>query len=593
LTEPKAAAWSTLVALWGGEHYFTTLNSTAVFRLSNDIGAIGWLTHLPPDYIGRDRKLSIVLRAEFPHVPPEFFVNPSPFLEWPHAESSGKICLWPEDEVPTGLLPSALMEEAVERFRRVFHLVDSGSDAQIRSDEFAREWVSYWRIPKNVDAVCNTPILLLSKPGSDTTLLASGFLYPPDLNEIGEKRRATTFVVAGSDSERLRRWAANTNIRADFGQNGQVLMIPLAGEPGVPGAPGGVDEVQKFISTQAVDPKRAISLLNVLIEGGSESPIWLIFSQKDGALAGLRLMPKYQMTRKRGYQNSKTRHQAQKKRRPVGFDLAVIEVQRADPEWLQERGLNPRHAHLPGRHVVIVGAGSLGSMSIEGLAMSGVGTLTLVDPGFLESANIGRHTLGVASIGQSKVFALRARLLSDYPHLTVDPIKKRVQELRGWLRDSNADVVICTTADPASEAFLMESLNRGDISSLLISWAEPHALAGHSAHSPGSPFALEDIFQSGRCVKPITEWANSPVQLLPGCGASHTPGAGNRIRLISAMIVEHVISVLLGEPGVGEHRMWAEASDIIETYGGRRHIPSEAGDATLIRDSVPQAKTSA
>lgn len=588
MNESQAVAWNALCALWGGEDAFTELTSTAVLKLTNDVGATGWQTYLPPDYMGRDRVLSIVLRAEFPHTPPELIVTPSPFLEWPHAESNGRICLWPEDQVPAGLSSVELVKSAIAQFWEVFRLVNIGSSLQCRNDEFAREWTSYWRIPKKPDFACSETLLLLAKPGSEVALLSTGYLYTADLSAAGEKQNPATLVVADYSADRIKTWAVNSNIKTDLTQNGLALLVPLHGSPVQPGAPGTVEEIRNFISAWAIDPAQALSVFGNLVEQQSETPIRIVFSQKNGAQAGLRLTQIYEKTKARGYQNSKAKRQAKKQRRRIGFDTAVIEIQRSDPEWIQERGLNPRYSDIASRHVVVIGAGSLGSMAIEGLVLSGVGKLTLVDPGFFESANVGRHTLGVASIGQSKVFALRARLLADYPHLVIETKNKRVQELREWLKNSDADLVMCTTADPACEAFLMTCLSGDEIPSLMISWSEPHALAGHSAHSPGGSFALERLFLSGECVSPVTEWAVSPTHQLPGCGASHIPGGGNRIRLISAVVVEHAVSVLLGEGGVGEHRMWAEASDIVKNHGGKRIIPARDGDAAVIRSSVPK-----
>jgi hypothetical protein len=227
-------------------------------------------------------------------------------------------------------------------------------------------------------------------------------------------------------------------------------------------------------------------------------------------------------------------------------------------------------------------------MVAEGLALASVGRLTLVDPGILETANLGRHSLGMASVGQNKAFALRSRLLSDYPHLEIEAIDKPVQAAPENLERIAGDLVICTSANPACEAFLMQRLDDGALSSLMLAWSEPHAMAGHSVHSPGSPFILQTLFREGRCREPATEWTVSQTVPLPGCGASHLPGAGNRIRLIAALVVEHAIDVIIGNNGQAEHRIWVAASDAVESLGGRRVIPSAAGEATAVRTAVPE-----
>ncbi len=195
----------------------------------------------------------------------------------------------------------------------------------------------------------------------------------------------------------------------------------------------------------------------------------------------------------------------------------------------------------------------------------------------------------MAAVGSAKVTALRVRLLSDYPHITVTEFDKRVQADDTALRNSieAADLVVCTTADPECERYLMAQLKEHGILSLMIAWSEPHALAGHSVHTPGDPYVLEPLFADGRCVEPATVFPQSPTIPLPGCGESHIPGAGNRIRLIASNVVEHALDLLLDTGGVGEHRTWIASSKTIETHGGTRLLPPEFGAATTVVRVVP------
>jgi tRNA A37 threonylcarbamoyladenosine dehydratase len=78
-------------------------------------------------------------------------------------------------------------------------------------------------------------------------------------------------------------------------------------------------------------------------------------------------------------------------------------------------------------HVAVVGVGGVGSWTVEALARSGVGQLTLIDLDHVAESNINRQIQAVnASLGQSKVLALRDRIHSFHPTCKVNPIEEFV-----------------------------------------------------------------------------------------------------------------------------------------------------------------------
>lgn len=84
-------------------------------------------------------------------------------------------------------------------------------------------------------------------------------------------------------------------------------------------------------------------------------------------------------------------------------------------------------------HVLVAGIGGVGSWSVEALARSGVGRLTLVDLDHIAESNINRqiHALGT-TVGQSKVDAMRARIAQINPACQVLAIDDFV-EPDNWL----------------------------------------------------------------------------------------------------------------------------------------------------------------
>lgn len=78
------------------------------------------------------------------------------------------------------------------------------------------------------------------------------------------------------------------------------------------------------------------------------------------------------------------------------------------PDYLQNRGrLSPQ---LSSARVVLLGAGSLGSVFAEQLVRMGVQHLTIIDPEPFEPGNLVRHTLSLSDVYTPKVLALAARL---------------------------------------------------------------------------------------------------------------------------------------------------------------------------------------
>ncbi|MFZ4713276.1 MAG: tRNA threonylcarbamoyladenosine dehydratase [Bacteriovoracaceae bacterium] len=74
-------------------------------------------------------------------------------------------------------------------------------------------------------------------------------------------------------------------------------------------------------------------------------------------------------------------------------------------------------------HILIVGAGGVGSWAVEALARSGVGHFTLVDPDEVCLSNTNRqlHAL-LPDIGQLKIELLKKRVLMINPECKVDTI---------------------------------------------------------------------------------------------------------------------------------------------------------------------------
>ena len=84
---------------------------------------------------------------------------------------------------------------------------------------------------------------------------------------------------------------------------------------------------------------------------------------------------------------------------------------------------------LKSAHIVVVGAGGLGSPALFYLAAAGIGTLTLIDDDKVELSNLQRQILyKVNHMGQAKTQAAAKVLSSLNNQITVKPLCQKLDE---------------------------------------------------------------------------------------------------------------------------------------------------------------------
>ncbi|MFH9060093.1 ThiF family adenylyltransferase [Streptomyces coeruleorubidus] len=109
---------------------------------------------------------------------------------------------------------------------------------------------------------------------------------------------------------------------------------------------------------------------------------------------------------------------------------------------------------LADRHVLLVGAGSVGSYLADVLVRSGVGRMTVVDPDRVEAANIGRSLFTAHDIGSPKANATVRHLRSVHPGVRTRAWKASVGDIKPkrWMKTlPHVDLIIAATDDNAAQ----------------------------------------------------------------------------------------------------------------------------------------------
>lgn len=84
-------------------------------------------------------------------------------------------------------------------------------------------------------------------------------------------------------------------------------------------------------------------------------------------------------------------------------------------------------ARLKRAHVVMVGAGGIGSPAIQYLAAAGVGRITAIDDDAVGLSNLQRQTLyATGDVGQAKVTAAAAAVVRLNPHVVFTGLEQRI-----------------------------------------------------------------------------------------------------------------------------------------------------------------------
>jgi len=231
-----------------------------------------------------------------------------------------------------------------------------------------------------------------------------------------------------------------------------------------------------------------------------------------------------------------------KKTYPSPRKLLPLMATRLDPDWTVGRDQHPEVRERQAKHVLVLGAGALGSPSIDHLAKAGVGRISVVDADIMSSSNIGRHLLGAESIGQNKVDAIAQRINLGYPATEVISHAMNTAE---WLKKNtlvDVDAILDLTGEPDVRVQI-ENARLNHPCPLLIGWMEPYVAAAHVCILPAGRRWLQGAKDPLSELEAVV-WPSEVIRQEPGCSSRFQSYTAAAAEYAVAMVAECALEMI-------------------------------------------------
>lgn len=151
--------------------------------------------------------------------------------------------------------------------------------------------------------------------------------------------------------------------------------------------------------------------------------------------------------------------------------LHRFSLSRIDSTFLVERNLLNPNASLINQRVLLVGCGTIGGFLAENLVRIGAGCggglLSIYDPDHVTAGIVGRHRLGLSSLGKEKALVLAAEIKRQFPFANVVGSATSALDSRNF---SSFDLVIDATGHQPVSLKLNELYLAKEIKTLVFAW---------------------------------------------------------------------------------------------------------------------------
>ena len=414
-------------------------------------------------------------------------------LKIPHVEASGNLCIDGDPGPLCGSSPEARIDQLIDLFYSSF--IEPWSRGEL-DPHFAEEAMNYWAINCSRCFTSNQPVVKIyttNQERSKPNIYKSPF--------IQSKR----VVIAGDDAS-MRNRCVNSLSNGSTLSTVMVAEIPISFPFTPENWPKNVRDIQRLV-TAKIGSDEACKFFESVGRRNRDIHRVVVFRGKGCAFGYL--LP--------GGPHSKIKKGNSLKSYPSN-SLVPLHVERLDVSWTTGRDQHPESVDRQQKHVLVVGAGALGGPVSEQLAKAGVGKLTLIDDDILSAANIGRHTLGINSIGSSKVYQLAESISVRWASCNAIGFSMSIQK---WLKTNTlkgVDIILDLTGEPSVRQRIDKERKNSNVD-LVIAWMEPYVASAHVCLLPTGNFWVTETVDRLESLNAV-DWPDEVMTNEPACSSS-------------------------------------------------------------------------
>ncbi len=279
--------------------------------------------------------------------------------------------------------------------------------------------------------------------------------------------------------------------------------------------------------------------------------------------------------------------------------VTPLTIRRHTTNYMRERG--GASLNLLDKHLVVLGAGAVGSVVVDTLAAAGVGKLTVVDHDEYSEDNVFRHVLEPMYIDIDKPNGLKISLERRYPGLDIMPVCKTAQE---WLKTADLSkyngIVLAFGAPSVERSFSRYLKDQQLDMPVVFTWLEALDLGGHSVlmWTKGEGCLncayRDDEGQPSLASRTSFMEPNQPVtRNLTGCGGAFVPYGALQSRRTGLMAAEHILSAVSAVTAGDEtrqpsYRFWVGEGKVAAEQGLHTTHWFRTARTTSVEDATQQ-----
>lgn len=511
-------------------------------------GATAYRLRLPAFSHGREFAWAeLLLPRGFPeHASAKIILSQDAVLRIPHVDQAGALCIEGDPGPEYGCSAEDRVLLLLNAYQEQFLIpwLNGKLDGH-----FSDESLNYWQIKVSRARSARDPVRYVwtVDPCPSRASVKEGVLLLP-----------SRIVIANNDQEITSRIIKSLGINAAQRIKVLVAEIPIA-FPFTPSTwPNNASDLDRLLSAR-LRPVQYEEFQRPLRQRGRDRGVHRVILLRYSAYSYAYLLPG-------GPPTSVIMETAgvAKKTVPAPTKPIPLEVDRIDPSWTVGRDQHSEVGNRQSQHVLILGAGALGSFVVEHLAKAGVGQITLVDPDILTAANIGRHLLGVDSVNKLKAKAVAERVNLGYPATTITP---KVMSAAQWFQKndlSSVDYILDITGE-SDVRRLVERTRQEHACPLLIGWMEPFAAAAHVCLLPRGISWLVDTTDPMKSLEAVS-WPTEVIRQEPGCSSRFQSYTAAAAAHAVALVTENALKLIDGSIQAAQVSSWVRGQRFLDGH---------------------------